>query len=248
VARPQLRELAPFAFSDYFGGREVQGNPDLVNTSITNADLRFEFFPTPKEVIAVSTFFKHFEDPIEQVIQAAGARGVVTFENAKAARLFGVELEVRKSLDMFHEVLAPFSLIGNVTFARSTVDLDPETAKFVTNESRPMSLQAPYIVNAAIDFDEPDWGTRARVSYNVVGPRLAQVGTQGLPDVTEEPRHQLDLLIGQAIGEHVELRGSASNLIDSPIERTQGETAGKPNVVQKYRLGQTFTIGATVSY
>ena len=34
LARPQLRELAPFAFSDYFGGRQVSGNPDLGITTM----------------------------------------------------------------------------------------------------------------------------------------------------------------------------------------------------------------------
>src|SRR5690606_27478877 len=29
LARPQVREIAPFGFSDYFGGRVVSGNPDL---------------------------------------------------------------------------------------------------------------------------------------------------------------------------------------------------------------------------
>ncbi|MBM4363506.1 MAG: TonB-dependent receptor, partial [Deltaproteobacteria bacterium] len=51
LARPQLRELAPFAYTDYFGGRFVSGNPDLTLTRITNADVRVEHFPTLKEVL-----------------------------------------------------------------------------------------------------------------------------------------------------------------------------------------------------
>ncbi|MBK7583291.1 MAG: TonB-dependent receptor [Myxococcales bacterium] len=63
LARPQLRELAPFAYSDFFGGRFVSGNPDLKMTRIINADLRFEFFPTLKEVLATTVFYKRFSDP-----------------------------------------------------------------------------------------------------------------------------------------------------------------------------------------
>ncbi|MFS8070622.1 MAG: TonB-dependent receptor domain-containing protein, partial [Byssovorax sp.] len=44
VARPQLRELSPFVFTDYFGAREITGNPDLRRTSIYNGDVRFEVF------------------------------------------------------------------------------------------------------------------------------------------------------------------------------------------------------------
>ena len=66
LARPQLRELAPFAYSDFFGGRRTSGNPDLELTHITNADLRFEYFPRLSEVLAFSIFYKRFEDAIEQ--------------------------------------------------------------------------------------------------------------------------------------------------------------------------------------
>ncbi len=81
VARPQLRELAPFAYTDYFGGVQVRGNPALTNTSITNADLRFEFFPTSREVVAASAFYKRFADPIEQVLNPSSGNGIVTYEN-----------------------------------------------------------------------------------------------------------------------------------------------------------------------
>src|SRR6185503_5653173 len=41
LARPQLRELAPFAYYETFGGRAYSGSPDLKMTRITNLDLRF---------------------------------------------------------------------------------------------------------------------------------------------------------------------------------------------------------------
>jgi len=45
VARPQLRELAPFLFTEYFGARDIYGNPNLDRTSIVNLDARFTWFP-----------------------------------------------------------------------------------------------------------------------------------------------------------------------------------------------------------
>jgi len=238
VARPQLRELAPFGFTDYFGGREVRGNPDLEETAIINADTRFEYFPSSREVVAVSAFYKRFEDPIEQIILPAGARGITSFVNAPSASLFGIELEARKNLDVIADVLRPFSVIGNVTFAHSSVGLDPATSALVTSKERPLSLQAPYVFNIALDFDEDDWGFRARALYNVVGPRLSTVGTNGLPDIYEEPKHQLDITLAQKIGRHVEVRASAQNLLDWPTRQTQGDA-----VVGEYRVGQTFSIG-----
>jgi len=247
VARPQLRELAPFAYADYFGGREIRGNIDLENTSIINADTRFEYFPSSREVLAVSAFYKRFEDPIEQVLLASSGRGVITFDNAIGGNLFGVEFEARKSLDMFAKALRPFTVIANLTLAHSRVDLDPVSAVQLTSQSRPLSLQAPYIVNAAIDFDEPEWGTRARLLYNVVGPRLYQVGSNGIPDIYEVERHVLDLSVGQEIGKHVEIRGAVTNLIDSPVRRAHDTESGD-NVTEEYRLGRTFSIGVALTY
>ncbi|MFO0550592.1 MAG: TonB-dependent receptor [Polyangiaceae bacterium] len=247
IARPQLRELAPFAYVDYFGGREVRGNPDLVDTSIINADLRAEFFPSAAEVVAVSAFYKRFEDPIEQVIQASsGAAGVVSFANARGGNLFGVELEARKSFDVFHPVLRPLSLIANLTLTHSRVELDAEQAVQLTSQSRPLALSAPFVANVALDFDEPTWGTRARVSYSLVGPRLAQVGTRGIPDIYELTRHGLDVTLAQRVGDHVELRASATNLLDWPITRAHDTPSGEA-VTEEYRTGQSFSLGVSVS-
>src|SRR5690606_15231229 len=67
LARPQVRELAPFAFSDYFGGTVVSGNPDLELTGIKNVDARFEYWPSLTEVLAVSLFYKRLTKPIESL-------------------------------------------------------------------------------------------------------------------------------------------------------------------------------------
>lgn len=248
IARPQLRELAPFSYVDYFGGRETRGNPELTNTSILNADTRFEFFPTSREVLAVSAFYKRFFDPIEQVIgSSSGSQGVVSFENAPFGNLFGVELEARKSLDFIVDELRVLSLIANVTFAHSSVELDEASAVRLTSKSRPLSQQAPYIVNAAIDFDNPDWGTRARIQYNVVGTRLTQVGSKGIPDVYEQPRHGLDLTIGQKVGKHLELRGAASNILNWPTRREHDVEEGEA-IVEEYSLGTTVSLGVSLAY
>src|SRR5690606_11748708 len=64
VARPQIREVAPFLFQDYVRRRTVQGNPDLERTFVHNADLRWEFFPGSTEVLSATAFAKFFSNPI----------------------------------------------------------------------------------------------------------------------------------------------------------------------------------------
>ncbi len=247
VARPELRELSPFVFTDYFGAREILGNPALQRTSIYNADLRFELFPGAGEVVALSAFYKHFFDPIEQIILPSN-QGVVSFQNATAARAVGVEVEARKSFDFLSPKLKDLGVLLNLTWVHSRVALDTTQVGTQTNSERPLFGQSPYVVNAGLDFASERWGTRARVVYNVFGPRLVQVGSDGLPDVYEQPRHKLDATVAQQIGKHVDLRFSAENLLDSPVRWTQGkDKSGEANVVSQFKTGVTFQLGVTVS-
>lgn len=249
IARPQLRELAPFSFTDYFGGNNVEGNPRLDRTLITNGDLRFEWFPSASEVLAFSTFYKHFDGAIEQVLQAQGSSaGIATYQNADSASLIGVELEGRKKLDFLSSALKDFSLIANLTLARSRVSLDPQTATFVTNPDRPLSNQAPWVVNAMLDYGSQDLGLKARVLYNIAGRSIVTVGTNGLPDVYEQPRHALDAALAKDLGKHIELKLAATNILNSAFVRTQGESDDGDNITRKYTDGSTYTLSGTYTY
>jgi outer membrane receptor protein involved in Fe transport len=106
------------------------------------------------------------------------------------------------------------------------------------------------VLNLGLDYVNERTGSRARIVYNVAGKRIAQVGRNPLPDVYEQPRHLLDLTVGQKIGKHVELKGTAENLIDSDVLFTQGEDEqdGNANTTQRYSLGRTFSLGCTVTY
>ncbi len=249
LARPQVRELAPFSFSDYFGGREVTGNPDLQMTKVLNGDLRYEYFPSLREVLSLSVFGKHFKDPIEPVLRPAGNSPELRPENAEGAVLIGVELEARKNLGFLSGALRPFSLVSNLTLAHSRIDIaDKSTVEgvtYLTNPSRPMANQSPLVFNAALDW-ELESGTKGRLLYNVSARRLVEVGTQGLPDAYEQARHALDFTLGQQIGERWEIKLSAENLLNSPVVVTQGkdEAEDQSNVQLEYRTGRVFGLSA----
>jgi outer membrane receptor protein involved in Fe transport len=248
LARPELRELAPFAFSDYFGGRPVQGNPDLEMTYISNFDVRFEYFPTMREALALSLFFKDFADPVEKIIKPAGGEGIVTYENADSAQLFGAELEVRKNLAFLSEALRHWTAVANVTVAHSVVHLGDNETGFVTNQTRALQNQAPYIVNTALDYDNPEIGLRGRLLYNVHGATIAEVGTAGLPDIYQQPRPRLDAVITKELGKNWSLKLSAKNILNSPVLKTQGAVESDENIVRRYTTGTNWGVGLSYSY
>lgn len=241
VARPQLREMAPFLFTEYFGARDVIGNPNLDRTQITNLDARFEFFPRAGEVLAVSVFHKRFKNPIETVILPTG-RGVITYENAKGAENTGVELEAQKSLDFIAKQLREFSFMGNLTLVHSRVELTGEVG-FQTSNERPLAGQSPYVANVAIDWNHEETRTRVRALYNVFGPRVFQAGQNGVPDIYEQPRNLLDLSISQGLGEHFDLKATAENLLGAPVRFTQAEY-----LPIRYQPGTTVWVLGTYSY
>lgn len=261
VARPQLREISPALFTSYSGDLSVQGNPQLKITRIINLDLRYELFPTLKEVLAASVFYKNFRDPIEEII---GGTGLLSFANADAANLIGVELEGRKSLDVLAPALANFTAIGNLTLVYSRVQLGDQKAT-ATNAERALSNQSPYVINMAIDYSNEKSQTDMRVLYNVSGPRIAVVGANGLPDTYELPRHQLDLSAAQKFSKRFELKFQALNVLASPVvfayrnepaykleNQADGgkvyHSLGQNPITRRYQTGVTFQLAATYTY
>lgn len=102
VIRPEFRELTNFAFFDFELGATVLGNPGLVRSKISNADLRYELYPRAGELFTLGVFYKHFKDPIELYFNQSGVGTSNTFnyiqpDNAKA---FGAELEFRKKIGL----------------------------------------------------------------------------------------------------------------------------------------------------
>ena len=261
LARPQLRELSPALSTSYGGDLTVQGNPGLQLTKITNIDVRAEYFPSLREVLALSLFYKRFKNPIEEVI---GTSGFLNFANADRADLYGIELEGRKSLDVLADLFRDLTVIANLTLVNSQVELGSNAAA-ATNPNRALSYQSPYVVNLALDYDSEKSGSSVRVLYNVSGPRITLVGSNGLPDVYELPRHQLDLSAAQKFWKKLELKLQAQNVLNAPVvfayngeeayrqsTRANGNTLfqslGRRPATRRYSPGATFTLTASYTY
>ncbi|ATB29477.1 TonB-dependent receptor [Melittangium boletus DSM 14713] len=236
LARPTFRELAPFLFYDFVRRRNVSGNPTLVETRIHNVDARAEWFVGENEVLAASAFFKRFQNPIERVINNPQS-GDLVFENADGARSYGVELEARASLARLTPVLSRFRAAANLTLIQSQILLtDPRKLGSQTNSQRPMQGQSPYVINLNLGYERPESGTEVALLYNVSGPRISEVGVQGLPDVYEVPFHRLDLTVSQKLGKHTQLKLTGSNLLNSTVALEQGDVS-----ILKYRPGLAFS-------
>lgn len=242
VARPQFRELSPFEFTDITGGRSTVGFPGLRRTLISNYDVRYEWFVSPGELIAVSVFHKDFDDPIETVVQAQTTL-INSFRNVDKARNTGIEVEVRKNLGAWWGVFENLSMTTNYTFVRSTVNIGAENQGLLTDDERPLVGQSENVFNLILNYDIPRIGAEARALFNYTGPRITEVGALGLPNIIQHGRPVLDLLFAKSFGAEKRIRFefTAENLLNRRADFRLDNQA--QNV---YQLGRTFEFG--VSY
>lgn len=220
VARPLVREFAPFLSQDFVRGRGVQGNPDLLRTYIHNYDLRWESFFSTIEVFAFSAFYKTFLHPIEPVI--IDTNGNIRYANVNGATNYGLEFELRYSLGRLTSHLESVELGANLALIASNVSLSAAQKSAATSAERPLAGQSPYVANCSLSFKPSDTDLSLNLYYNVFGQRIGEVGLGGLPDTLEEPFHALDFAASWQFHEQWSLSMNAKNLLFQPKLITQG--------------------------
>jgi outer membrane receptor protein involved in Fe transport len=240
LSRPDFGELSPATKTDVVGSGETAGNPALKRATIDNYDLRWEWYFSEDESVSVGGFYKTFHNPIEMVI-VPSTDVLITYENAKRAKNFGLELDFRKDFGFFSNGLADLYVAGNAAWIWSRIEL-AEGGNQTVND-RPLQGQSPYVINAQLGYDNADTGTTLALLYNVQGRRISKVGDLGAPDVYEEAFHQLDFVASQRLPAGFKLGFKARNIIDGQMRYTQG---GEPT--EWYRKGRSFSLSLAWTY
>jgi TonB-dependent receptor len=254
--RPEFREIAPFSFYDFVNNRVVQGNSDIQNAQIDNLDFRYEFYPTPSEIISIAAFYKKFKNPIEVVFEGTGNNDI-SFENAESAFSTGIEIELRKSLDKISS--SPFvnklNLVFNGAFIYSRVKFNANTIN--QSDNRPLQGQSPYIINAGINYNDNKNNTQVSILFNVIGKRIFAVGNSfaaGYPDWYEMPRNVLDLTFSKEVYKNLIVKGGITDILnnknlilqdgnkDSNFDSSADQTIQSFSPGRVYSLGVVYTI------
>ena len=246
--RPDFKELSEALFKDPLLDRLVKGNPDLIPAYLTNFDLRWDWYFDQGEFISLGGFYKEFTDPIETVI-LAGASQITTYNNAKAAENLGIEFELYTDLDFMARWWGEAAwwekwyVNTNYAWIDSTIELSPEDANVLTSASRPLQGQSPYVWNFQIGYDDLDRGINTALLYNVFGKRIVDVGTNGAPDIYQQPQPSLDFVYSQEFGQHWKFKFRVRNLLDSEVEITQGDKTRR-----SFTVGREYTAALEWSY
>lgn len=234
LARPTFREFSPFRSFDPQTRETIQGNPNLERTLVDNYDMRWEWFITPGEVVAVSLYHKEFSDPIVPIVSANSSSYIFSWTNVAAGTISGLEIEMRKT---FAE---RWVLGGNFSFIES--EIDPVEGGF--GSATVFEGQPEYILNFNVGYTNEERGLAVNLFYNYVDDTLRFVG-QSVPNVFEKGRTSLDFNISKEFG-RLSLKFSIKNILDDATEFYYA-APGNP-VYERYKRGRDFGLSASYSF
>lgn len=258
IARPSFKEKSTAEIQDVLTGRTFIGNIDLVETTIDNFDIRWEYFFGRGETISIGGFIKDFTNPIE-LIRSETAANDFTPRNVGNAEITGVELEVRKSLAFITPKLENLTFITNITVTDAKVNLNAaeqigringlRTGE-TFNLTRDFVGQPPYIVNASFNYTDFENFWEASVSYNVQGRTLAVVGVNRTPDTYDVPFNSLNFNVQKSFGidgEHT--FGLRVNNLLGDLREREFESFGSANAIETRRdPGTSFRLKYSYSF
>lgn len=224
VARPDLREVSGATYIDPLTEARVRGNPALVNSDLTNFDLRGEWFFGGGDNLTVSLFYKDITSPIETVEGAGTDDNVsLTFINGESAELYGIEIEGLKSLGFLTDGgwTDAFFVSGNVTISDSEITIGA-AAPGLTNNTRRLTQHSPLVINLQLGYDSPGGAHSASLVYGMYDERVFFAGRGGAPDAYEEPFHSLDVVYTWYPLDRLSVKFRAQNILDERTEISQG--------------------------
>lgn len=252
VARPTFKELTPIQQQEFLGSDIFIGNPELQMSALQNYDLRLDYTPYNGELISVSWFYKHIEDPIEYVQDLVNAFSFTTPLNFPKGKLSGFEFETRQQLGYFWDQMKGLSIGGNATFIDSEVTLPESERENLANAgvettTRDMLGAPEYLYNIYLTYDYERLNSQIGLFYTVKGDTLA-VGAGNrnghyVPDVYATEFGTLNLSVSKKLRKHFNLAFMARNLLNPKIEEVYRtpDHLGDEEVRTSYTKGIDFT-------
>ncbi|WP_215225234.1 TonB-dependent receptor [Echinicola shivajiensis] len=273
IARPSFKELSfaeildPITGRTFIGGlfpettnggQDVLWDGDLQATRVNNFDARWEVFPKRGEIFSASAFYKMFADPIEMV-QFLSDPGAFQPRNVGDGSVAGLELELRKSLDIITPAAENFFFNANVTLAKSSIQMSESELRSrqlsaregeVVSSTRDMAGQAPYIINTGIAYESWEKGLEAGVFYNVQGPTLTYIGFGNRTDTYTVPFHSLNLNVNKTFGadERFQTGIKVSNLLNQERKEVFKSYQAQDQIFSRLQPGTKISVKLAYSF
>ena len=269
IARPQFRELSPLQYMDLELDRLTIGNPYLVDSELTNLDVRFEQYFEDGGHFSVGTFYKDLDNPIETVVSDDVSFLRQSFVNAPAATLYGVELDYRQYFDHGLSWLGDSRVFlgANYTWSDSETESSSGNQVILYNGTRlpgdlvvvdgdRMQGQSEHLANLQLGLEGSN-GDQATLLVGHASERISARGTfdangaQRQPALMHDPGTSVDLVLRKGLpawgGADLQLTFEARNLLGEEYHEYQ-ELGGGRIDVNRYDLGRSFSVALKASF
>ena len=268
LTRPKFNEVAPFQYIQFFAGVKAEGNDTLKNGVNYNADFRYEFYPTPGEMITVGAFYKYLQNPIEQTMRGTASGQLISFSNAKSGQVAGLEVEYMKNLGFLADsskrkdsFWSNLSLGFNASYMYTQVLIDTlDPGNISTNYRRPLEGASPFLLNLDLRYKktfkaDKETGKAKKdvlfgLAYNVFGQRLVSVGGQGIGDQYALPVNTLNFVSKLTFDHRFSVGFKARNLFNPYIRIYQQDMVNKGErlEVSSFRRGIDFSFSVSYTF
>lgn len=269
---PQFKEVAPFLYEDV--SFNSFGNPDLLTADNYNFDLKYEYYFSRSEIVAVTGFYKNIKNAINR-IEVNSAAGELSYVNTGDANITGVELELRKnvlklSTDSDTEKTLTFGL--NVSYLYSNqkledVPTDNLTVRFTNNEDE-LEGSSPFILGTdlTLNLKNKSNAITSSVVFNYNSKSIYSLGTggdyanlgSGKNNIMLSAIPTLDFINKIAVNKNFGIKLNIKNILDPEHKLTQAvnnigvQNATLPNgqeiPVETYKRGVVFSAGVSYSF
>ncbi|MBD3273701.1 MAG: TonB-dependent receptor plug domain-containing protein [Candidatus Marinimicrobia bacterium] len=245
---PNFRELAPYQTEDHALKEPQIGNDTLKISFTHNADLRWEWFLNPGEIIATSFFFKASNNPIAKVYIAGTNNNEKTWVNLdEQVKAYGVEFELKKGFEFIHPGLKLFSTGLNASIMHSSMKYPRRNDTNVGN-TVPLWNASPYVINSSLHYDNEPFGISAGVFFIIFGKRLNFISDGSVsPDAYEMPHPELNIMLSKEFNSGISVKMKAGNLIN-PENLISHEYKDIEYFRSSYRKGRSYSIGLSYKF
>ncbi len=190
---------------------DLIGNANLTEEKALSYELRYEHFFENKGIVSIGGFYRNIDDKIENVIKldSSTSRYTQTPENAGQGSLWGLELEVKKSLSEYVEGLGVF---GNATVQDSSLK------NTETGMTRPIKQTSNFLSNIGVDHTLKAYKFTYGAAYRYVGGYDNQMEYQ--LSQSQKGYGALDLYASKRLDKNFKCQLNLKNITSTMIETT----------------------------
>lgn len=259
ITLPEFKEISPFEYVSPEGD-VTKGNEKLKHSENYNADLKWEFYPSAKELVSVTGFYKLINDPINLAL-TRGSSGYFKYDNTgNQATVYGFEIETRYGIIKPGNSYKPaLNFIINGTRMWFEQDL-LEYFQYDDKTTSGLEGASEMIVNGSLHYTNNKKNKLdATLTANYSSDKIFALGapeSQGdkntlfNSEIIEKGFTTLDFVLKQEISDKVSIKFGAKNLLNPTIERSQfiKPTSDNPStvIVNSYKKGINLSLGIKI--